>query len=144
MKRLLTSTDGGKAGAIDGLNLFFGALLGANLGTLDRMPLGEYVKLIFLLAGTVMALRMISTSERRGYMAVVILIYGLLIAGMATLPPLQPKGMNIDDLHRLVATLGIWVAFVLASEFSPMEKKPAPAIPADEITRQPASAPPPR
>jgi hypothetical protein len=122
MKSLLTSTEGGKVGAIDGLNLFFGALLGANLGTLDRMPLAEYVKLVFLLAGTVMALRMISTSERRLYMLIVIVIYALLIASMALVPQLQPKGMDVGDLHRLVATLGIWVAFVLASEFAPMKK----------------------
>ena len=45
MKSLFINTAGGKAGAVDGLNLFFGALLGANLGTLDRLRLFEYVKL---------------------------------------------------------------------------------------------------
>jgi hypothetical protein len=127
MRSWFVSTEGGKAGAIDGLNLFFGALLGANLGTLDRLPLAEYVKLVILLAGTVMALRMISTSERRLMMLVVLGVYALLLVGMLVLPDLQPKGMRTDDLHRLIATLGVWVIFVLASELSPMRAPAANA-----------------
>jgi hypothetical protein len=38
VKDLFRSTSGGKAGAIDGLNLFFGALLGANLGSIQGIP----------------------------------------------------------------------------------------------------------
>ena len=56
---------GEKVGSVDGLNLFFGALLGANLGTMQSLPLLQYGKLVILLAGTVIVLRMISTSERR-------------------------------------------------------------------------------
>jgi hypothetical protein len=123
MKKLLTSTEGGKTGAIDGLNIFFGALLGANLGTLEKMPVFDYVKLIFLLAATVMALRMVSTSERRKTMLVTVGIYALLIVGMLGLPGLQPKGMDAGDLQRLVATLVVWIVFVVASELSPIEKK---------------------
>ena len=126
MKSLFVSTPGGKAGAIDGLNLFFGALLGANLGTLGHLPLFEYVKLIFLLAATVMALRMVSTSERRLYMLVVLGAYAVLLAGMATLPALQPKGLALDDLYRLIATLAVWVFFVLGTELSPVREDPAP------------------
>ena len=129
MKSLFVSTEGGKVGAVDGLNLFFGALLGANLGTIDRLPIGEYVKLIVLLAGTVMALRMISTSERRIMMLVVLAFYALLLAGMVIVPDLQPKGMSADDVHRLVATLGVWVLFVLGAELSPVRKADAPVDP---------------
>jgi uncharacterized membrane protein YqjE len=127
MKSLFVNTEGGKTGAIDGLNLFFGALLGANLGTLGKMPLPEYVKLVVLLAGTVMALRMISTSERRLYMLLVIGVYALLMVGLVTVPALRPKGVAIDDLYRLVATLAVWVVFVLASELSPVRKVAPPA-----------------
>lgn len=126
MKSLFVNTEGGKSGAIDGLNLFFGALLGANLGTLDRMPLPEYVKLVVLLAGTVMALRMISTSERRSYMLAVIGAYALLMVALVTIPAFRPKGMAVEDLHRLVATLAVWVTFVLVSELSPVRKVTPP------------------
>jgi predicted membrane channel-forming protein YqfA (hemolysin III family) len=126
MKSLFVSTPGGKAGAIDGLNLFFGALLGANLGTLEHLSLFEYVKLILLLAATVMTLRMVSTSERRVYMLVVLGAYALLLAGMATLPALHPKGLALDDLYRLIATLAVWVFFVLGTELSPVSAAPSP------------------
>jgi len=129
MKSLFVSTEGGKAGAIDGLNLFFGALLGANLGTLEGLALSEYVKLVVLLAGTVMALRMVSTSERRSSMLVVLGVYALLLVGMVTLPALKPNGMSDDDLYRLVATLAIWVAFVLGAELSPVRSVERPMEP---------------
>jgi uncharacterized membrane protein len=122
MRKYLTNTEGGKAGTIDGLNLFFGALLGANLGTLDKMSLPAYVQLIVLLAGMVIALRMVSTSPRRGMMLSVIAIYVVLLAGIALVPALHPEGMNVGDLHRLAATLAIWIAFVLGAELTPMEK----------------------
>jgi hypothetical protein len=125
MKRIFRSTAGGKAGAIDGLNLFFGALLGANLGSMQRMALYDYGQLIFLLAGTVMVLRMLSTSERRTYMFVTLGFYVLLICAILLVPALQPNGMPLDDLHRLVVTLGIWVVFVLAAELSPVGDEPA-------------------
>jgi len=130
MKSLFVSTPGGKAGALDGLNLFFGALLGANLGTLDPLALDEYVKLVILLAGTVVTLRMVSTSERRLYVLAVLAFYAALLVGLVTIPGMQPEGMATGDLHRLVATLAVWVVFVLFSEFSPVREAPAP--PSDE------------
>jgi hypothetical protein len=120
MKRIFRSTAGGKEGAIDGLNLFFGALLGANLGSMQRMALYDYGQLIFLLAGTVMVLRMLSTSQRRTYMLVTLGFYVVLIGAILLVPALQPKGMPLDDLHRLIVTLAIWVVFVLAAELSPV------------------------
>lgn len=125
---IFRTTAGGKAGAVDGLNLFFGALLGANLGTMQALALWDYVKLIFLLAGTVMVIRMVSTSERRIYMLVNVAVYVLLIGGILLVPAFQPKGMGIADLHRLAATLGIWVAFVLAAEFTPVSDKGGDAL----------------
>jgi hypothetical protein len=132
MKSLFVSTPGGKAGALDGLNLFFGALLGANLGTLDPLALEEYVKLVILLAGTVVTLRMVSTSERRLYVLVVLAIYAALLVALVTIPGMRPEGMAAGDLHRLVATLAVWVLFVLMSEFSPVREAPAPPPPPAE------------
>ena len=123
MKQIFQSTAGGKVGAIDGLNLFFGALLGANLGSMQHMALFDYGQLIVLLAGTVMVLRMLSTSERRTYMMLTLAFYVAIIAAILLVPKLQPQGMPIDDLHRLVVTLAIWVLFVLAAELSPVSDK---------------------
>ncbi|HEX8841268.1 MAG TPA: hypothetical protein VF757_03110 [Sphingomicrobium sp.] len=120
MKDFFRNTAGGKAGSIDGLNLFFGALLGANLGTIQGMALFDYFKIIVLLAGTVMVIRMLSTSERRIYMLVSVALYVVLIGGTLLMPGLQPKGVATSDLQRLAVTLGVWVALVLAAELMPM------------------------
>ena len=118
MKHLFRNTPGGKTGAIDGLNLFFGALLGANLGTMQALDLPQYIELVLLLAGTVMVLRMLSTSERRTYMLVLVGIYIALIGALLVFVP--PKGLPAADLHRLTVTLAIWVACILGAELSPV------------------------
>jgi predicted membrane channel-forming protein YqfA (hemolysin III family) len=120
IRRLLRNTPGGKVGAIDGLNLFFGALLGANLGTMQALALRDYVTLVVLLAGTVMVLRMLSTSERRAYMLSLVGVYVAIFAVVLLFVP--PKGISPDDLHRLAATLGIWVLCILGTELSPVRE----------------------
>ena len=67
MKSIFTQTRREKAGTIDGINLFFGALLGANLGVADRLPALSYAQLMALLAGLVVTIRVVSVSERRVY-----------------------------------------------------------------------------
>lgn len=122
MKKFFRNTAGGKVGSIDGLNLFFGALLGANLGTMQSLPLYEYVKLIVILVGSVMVLRMLSTAEQRSRVFAVLALYALLIAGMLFVPAFKPKGLPEPDLQKLVATLAIWLACVVLIEFSPVSE----------------------
>ena len=86
------------------------------------MPLYDYVKLIVLLAATVMVIRMISTSDRRGYMLLMVALYAAILVGLVMLPELHPKGMSEGDLYRLIATLAIWMTFVVASELTPVAK----------------------
>lgn len=124
---IFRSTAGGKTGAIDGLNLFFGALLGANLGIVQGMRLYDYTVLIVLLAGTVMVIRMLSTSERRTYMLINVAIYVAALAGIILIPSFQPKGVALADLYRLGATLGVWISFAVITELMPVSKKPDPA-----------------
>lgn len=124
MKDMFRSTSGGKAGAIDGLNLFFGALLGANLGSIQGMTLPYYVELIFLLAAVVMTVRMLSTSPRRTYMLVSIAFYVVIGAAFLLWKPFQPKGVAPADLQRIATTLAIWLALVLFTELSPVRDTP--------------------
>ncbi len=107
-----------RIGAIDGLNLFFGALLGANLGTLDGLRLVDYVKLIALLAGTVIALRLVSSVGQSRNVLILLGVYAALLASLVLIPGLQPPGLSDADLHRLAATLAIWVGVALAIEFA--------------------------
>ena len=94
-------------------------MLGANLGTLGALPLYEYVKLILLLAGMVVAIRMVSASERRWYALLTLAIYVALVAAMLFLPGLPPEGLSEADLNRLVATLALWLGATLLVEFYP-------------------------
>jgi len=112
-----------KVGSVDGLNLFFGALLGANLGTLDRLPIGDYIHLIILLACTVGVLRMVSTSHRRVYALVTLAIYAALVATHLFSETSRPEALSINDTQRLGATLAIWAVTVLLIEFSPTQKE---------------------
>jgi hypothetical protein len=105
------------------LNLFFGALLGANLGTMQSLVLNEYLKLVILLAGTVMVLRMISTSNRRAKVFSILAMYVLLVGAVAFVPALKPKGLADESLHKLVATLATWLLCVLLVEFSPLRQE---------------------
>jgi hypothetical protein len=132
MKSFFMQTRREKAGALDGMNLFFGALLGANLGTLDGLEVLDYANIVVLLAFTVMVLRMVSTSERRGYMFSLLAAYALLLLGLVTIPTMKPDGMTIPDLHRLVATLGIWVGCLLAMEITPVMNDPKETEPVSE------------
>lgn len=116
-----------KVGSVDGLNLFFGALLGANLGTLERVPLRDYVHLIILLACTVGVLRMLSTSTRRLYALITLALYSLLVALHLTSEKHRPEGLTPDDVARLGATLAVWIVAVLVMEFSPTQRDPEPA-----------------
>jgi len=65
-----------------------------------------------------MVLRMLSTSERRTYMLVLVGIYIAIIGVLLVFLP--PKGLPAADLHRLTVTLAIWVACILGAELSPV------------------------
>ncbi|HYG29150.1 MAG TPA: hypothetical protein VD887_02935 [Allosphingosinicella sp.] len=133
MNNLFGSRKGHREGALDGLNLFFGALLGANLGTLEGLRLVSFVQLVTLLACTVMALRVFSTSENRPFAFMLLAFYCALVAALATIPELAPRGMAPDDLRKLVATLAVWVLFVLVLELvsSRVERRAAQKALAD-------------
>jgi len=119
MKGLWTQTPREKAATVDGINLFFGALLGANLGTLDGLGLYDYGKVIFILAGTVMALRIFSTTERRAYAYGLLGGYVLLVALFLYLLKRDPVGISPADIDRLIVTLTIWLGSVLLVEIYP-------------------------
>ena len=139
MREYLRQTDRERIGSIDGVNLFFGALLGANLGTIEQLPLGEYIKLIMILAGTVVTLRVVSTSERRGYALATLALYVFLVALILAMPALRPDGLSPEAAARLGATLAVWALLVLTLEYWPV--KPEEIRPAEASAPEEAAAP---
>jgi len=108
-----------KLGYADGINLFFGALLGANLGTLGAIPLDDYVVLIGMLAGLVMALRAVTLSERRLYAFGMLAFCLAILVAFLFVPTLRPDGLAEADVNRLGATLIIWILVATSVEFYP-------------------------
>lgn len=127
-KGLMTQTPREKVATVDGIGLFFGALLGANMGTLDGLSLYDYAKLIIVLAAAVMTLRVFSTSERRLYAYALLGLYVAIVAIFLFLPGQRAAGLAEDDAARLAVTLAIWLGAVLTVEFYPVaevEDEPA-------------------
>lgn len=144
MRILSKQTRAERIGGVDGLTLFFGALLGANLGTIQSLPIEDYIQLIVLLAGAVIAIRLISLSERKANVLWTVAFFAAILAAIAAVPALRPDGLPEEALHRIFATIGIWVAAVLLVEFWPQQDDPDVAIPAAHSDdRPPEQAPPP-
>jgi predicted membrane channel-forming protein YqfA (hemolysin III family) len=119
IKGLWTQTPREKTAMVDGIGLFFGALLGANLGTLEGLGLFDYGFVVIVLAGTVMTLRIFSTSERRGYAFALLAAYVAIVAFLLFAPGQRPDGLAESDAERLAVTLAIWLGAVVIVEFSP-------------------------
>lgn len=117
LKRLITQTPREKTATVDGISLFFGALLGANLGTLDGLGLYDYGTVIFILACTVMTLRLFSTSERRGFALAMLALYVAVIVVFLVFQ--RPAGLAAADAERLMVTLGVWLGAVILVELYP-------------------------
>jgi peptidoglycan/LPS O-acetylase OafA/YrhL len=80
------------------------------------------VQIILVLAGAVMVLRMLSTSQQRARIFGVLAIYVVLISIMVFVPGLRPKGLPAGDFNKLIATLAVWVVCVVAVELSPVQE----------------------
>jgi hypothetical protein len=119
VKGSLIQTPREKKGSVDGINLFFGALLGANLGATGALPLYDYVYLIVVLAATVMTLRVFALSERRRYAWTLLGGYLVFVALFLFLPDVGPDALDQASLNRLAATLGVWLVMILLIELMP-------------------------
>lgn len=109
------------------LNLFFGALLGANLGTLADIGLRDYAIIVVLLAGLVMSMQLVSAARSRRYAFSLLAFYaGALAVGFGS-GQLKPPGMSEADFSRLWATLGIWLGAIAVTELTPVVRPGHPA-----------------
>jgi hypothetical protein len=118
MKFMRKTPENERRATLAGVNLFFGVLLGANLGAINAVPLFDYVKLVILLSGSVMALYTIAVSKRPRAIWTLILLYGALLGVTIAVPDLRPEGMEAE-MERIIATLAIWLAFLTLVRLSP-------------------------
>ena len=117
-----------KRAATNGLNLFFGALIGANLGSLEHLALRDYTLVVFMVCVVVLYIQLAPVARRRwlyvAYLAsYVVMLYVLLCA---------PAGMHpFADRPRpqphLFVTICMWLLCVAYIEFRPLAQTEAPA-----------------
>jgi drug/metabolite transporter (DMT)-like permease len=109
----------------EGVSLFFGALLGANLGTLENLKLYDYVFFIFGLAGAVMAFQSIAHARSRRYAFAMIATSMLVLLAAYLLSERLLAGMTMDQINRVFATVGVWLALLLTIELTPTTDIPS-------------------
>lgn len=109
------------------LNLFFGALLGANLGTLGDIAVQDYVFIIATLLGAIMALQLVSNARSRTYAVGMLGLYALILAMSYLEGDLRPRGVSEGDFNKILATLGVWLSAILIIELTPVLDDDPPA-----------------
>lgn len=121
MKRLISALRMSPAeyrANMEGLNIFFGAVLGVVMATTDRLDSLDFAITLAVTAALVVTLLYVSSSRHR-------LVYALLGAGMvATLDSFLGQLLR-DEAGmppHLQPTLAVWLGFIVLVEFAPRER----------------------
>src|SRR5688500_11470860 len=118
ISKLISYSGDERRATISGVNLFFSALLGANLGTLGDVPLDQYFQLTIILVGAVTAILTIAITRRRSMAIWSGLAVALLIFVIAFVLG-RRMGDLADDFQRMAITLGVWLVMLLVVRFTP-------------------------
>ena len=118
-----------KRASVNGLNLFFGALIGANLGSLEHLALGDYTLLISIVCIIVLYIQLAPVARQRWlYLGLLLMTVGMLYVLLLT-----PRGLEIfQDRPRpaphLFVTICLWLLSVAYIELRPLAKSESPAL----------------
>lgn len=122
-----TQTIAEKRAALNGVSLFFGALIGANLGTTAGMPLRDYALIVAVVCTIVLYLYLAPVARRR-ISAVANLL--ALIAGLYLLLIHEIGAFAFDGdrpTPHIFVTICFWVASILVVELRPCERSVTPS-----------------
>lgn len=113
---------------LEGMNIFFGAVLGIVLGGTETMAPLKFAGLLAMSAGAVVSILYISSSRNRLAYAAITALIVFALPGM--LETVIGAGLAPDHLQP---TLAVWAAMVVGVEFLPREAEPeAPPAPRSE------------
>jgi hypothetical protein len=113
-----------KRAALNGVNLFFGALIGANLGALEQLALRDYLLLICIVAVIVLYIQLAPVARRRW--SNLVHLAGAL-GGLYVLL-MTPYGAQLfADRPRptphLFFTIALWLVSVATVEIRPVSEQ---------------------
>ena len=105
---------------LNGLNMFFGAVLGFVLAGTEKLTDLQFGVVLFFLACTVITILFISSSRHRVMYAVLALVYS------ASFPEMTDYVLRGHDLvsGKLRPTLLVWTAMTIIVEFWARDKAP--------------------
>lgn len=105
---------------LNGLNMFFGAVLGFVLAGTEKLTDLQFGVVLFFLACTVITILFISSSRHRLMYAVLALVYS------ASFPEMTDYVLRGHDLvsGKLRPTLLVWTAMTIMVEFWARDKAP--------------------
>jgi len=105
---------------LNGLGIFFGAVLGFVMAGTDTLPPRDFALTLFFSATVVITILYVSSSPRRILYAI---LSAVLIAALPRLlGELLSPGAQIP--RNLQPTLAVWLGITLLVEFLPREKTP--------------------
>ena len=132
MKSLFTYPADERRATMAGINLFFSALLGANLGAMSALPLDDYFKMVLMLVGAVTAVLTIAISKRPVIVWTTAAALAVILGSVTLIRDLNPDGIGAE-MDRLVVTLGVWVAMLVLLRLTPSSEDQVEATPDEEI-----------
>ena len=106
---------------LQGLNVFFGAVLGVVMAGTERLAPFDYGVMLLLMASLVITIVYISSSPKR------LLYSALILVAIALMPEMVTQLIDdrISSLAYLQVTLLVWALLAILIEFAPRERDDA-------------------
>src|ERR1044072_3755153 len=114
-------TEGEYRANLNGLGIFFGAVLGFVMAGTEPLAPRDFALTLFMFAAAVICIVYVSSSRQRLLYAAITAVYIALLP--AILHELLGKGAEIP--RNLRPTLAVWLAITLFVEFLPRDPTPA-------------------
>lgn len=122
-----------KRAQLNGINLFFGALIGANLGSLERLPIHEYMLIVAVVCMIAIYIQVAPVARKRWPTVATLAgtvagLYILLVSPMSE----RVFDQGIRPGPHLFFTIALWLVSVVMVEVRPLaDEHPAadPVLP---------------
>ena len=102
---------------INGLNIFFGAVLGVVMSRAESLGQSSFAVALFLVASLVISILYVSSARRRWLYAA---FTAVMIYFLPWIAQTAKSGLSLPP--NLQTTLAVWLALVLLVELSPREQ----------------------